>query len=125
MALRKCASCGNDLPAGATARAKFCSVTCRTRAHKAKAAPATLALVPPVPAPASEPAGTRLEALEATAARLNRLLDEADPRSAAPLNKEYRDTLRELDGLREAAAAEGRGHGTSSGTRRPFSASAI
>jgi len=32
-------------------------------------------------------------------ARLERLLDMADPRSAAPLNKEYRETLHELETL--------------------------
>ncbi len=124
MALRKCASCGTSLPAGATARAKFCSATCRKRASRVKGETPALTLVPPVqPAESPEPT-TRLEALESAAARLVRLLDESDPRSAAVLNKEYRETLRELDTLRAAATPEGE-HGRTHGNRRPFDASAI
>lgn len=122
--LRKCASCGNDLPASSTARAQFCSATCRKRASRAKAEAPALSLVP-LPASIGAPPVTRLEALEATAARLDRLLDEADPRSAAALNKEYRDTLRELESLREAADEGGRGHGPTGGNRRPFNAAAV
>lgn len=122
MALRKCAACGSDLPAGSTARAKYCSATCRKRASRSTPDAPKLTLVPPKadPAPTS-----RLAALEATAARLDRLLDEADPRSAAALNKEYRDTLRELESLRDVADEGGRGHGPTGGNRRPFNASAV
>lgn len=125
MPLRKCASCGGDLPAGATARAKFCSVTCRSRAHRAQA-DAPLALVPSQePQKTTDaPPSSRLAALEAAVARLDRLLDEADPRSAAALNKEYRDSLRELDALRAEARTEGAGDRTGS-RRRPFDAAAI
>lgn len=124
MALRKCTSCGSDLPAGSTARARFCSATCRKRASRAKGEAPTLKLVPPAqPSDQAEPA-TRLEALEATATRLDKLLDQADPRSAAALNKEYRETLRELDTLRAATAPEGENRQTRS-NRRPFDASAI
>ena len=124
MSLRKCASCGGDLPAGATSRAKFCSSTCRLRAHRAKAStPApSLALVrqsDPVEAPTSQ-----LAALESAAARLVRLLDEADPRTGAALNKEYRETLREIEALRNAAATPERGNERDR-VRRPFSAAAI
>ena len=106
MALRKCAACGSDLPAGATARAKFCSATCRQRGHRG--AEASLSIVrpdaiEPGTAPESAAPSTRLTALEDAAARLNRLLDESDPRSAAALNKEYRETLRELESLRAEA----------------------
>ena len=123
--LRKCASCGGDLPAGVTARAKFCSATCRKRASRAKAETPALKLVPPAAPPSDPGQATRLEALESAASRLNRLLDEADPRSAAALNKEYRDTLRELESLRDAADEGGRGHGPTVGNRRPFNASAV
>lgn len=131
MPLRKCASCGGDLPAGATARAKFCSTTCRSRAHRAGDAP--LSLVTPAPRESgadSQPRvltprpTSRLESLQATAERLDRLLDQADPRSAAPLNKEYRETLREIEAL-SASGQEGQGADSRSRTRRPFNASAI
>ena len=122
MPLRKCAACGGDLSAGSTARAKFCSATCRKRASRAKPDAPKLTLVPPKTDPA--PPTSRLEALEATAARLDRLLDESDPRSAAALNKEYRETLRELDALRAEEAPE-ETHGRTSGNRRSFSASAV
>lgn len=131
MPLRKCASCGGDLPAGATARAKFCSTTCRSRAHRAGDAP--LSLVTPDPRESgsdSQPRvltprlTSRLESLQATAERLDRLLDQADPRSAAPLNKEYRETLREIEAL-SASGQEGQGADRRSRTRRPFNASAI
>lgn len=131
MPLRKCASCGGDLPAGATARAKFCSTTCRSRAHRAGDAP--LSLVTPDPRESgsdSQPRvltprpTSRLESLQATAERLDRLLDQADPRSAAPLNKEYRETLREIEAL-SASGQEGQGADSRSRTRRPFNASAI
>lgn len=125
MALRKCASCGGDLAAGSTARAKFCSATCRKRASRAGADSPTLSIVPPAPPEdKSPPLISRIEALESAAARLNRLLDESDPRSAANLNKEYRETLRELDTLREAAAPKG-GHERTDGARRPFDAAAV
>ena len=124
MALRKCGSCGGDLPAGSTARAKFCSATCRKRANRAAGDLPALTLVPPS-APAESPATTsRLDALEAAASRLDRLLEESDPRSAAALNREYRETLRELDALR-AAEAPAEGHGRTGGSYRPFDASAI
>ena len=131
MPLRKCASCGGDLPAGATARAKFCSTTCRSRAHRA--GDASLSLVVPQgniqPAEAPErgtaPGSvTRLDSLRSAAERLERLLDQADPRSAAPLNKEYRETLREIETL-SASGQEGQGADSHSRTRRPFNASAI
>lgn len=126
MALRKCASCGGDLPAGSTARAKFCSVTCRSRAHRSRC-DAPLSLAPPTgptePEVSATPPG-RLEALEAAVARLDRLLDEADPRSAAPLNKEYRETLRELEALRSEARTEAVSDRAGS-RRRPFNAAAI
>ncbi len=126
MPLRKCASCGNSLPAGSTARAKFCSATCRKRASRAKEGTPKLTLVPTPPASESDPAQvSRLDALELAAARLVRLLDESDPRSAAALNKEYRETLRELDALREAAATPEGGHGRTSGNRRSFDSSAV
>lgn len=131
MPLRKCASCGGDLPAGATARAKFCSTTCRSRAHRAGDAPLSL-VVPegndrPVGGPVRESTpgtGTRLDSLRSAAERLERLLDQADPRSAAPLNKEYRETLREIETL-SASGQEGQGADSRSRTRRPFNASAI
>lgn len=125
MPLRKCASCGGDLPAGVTARAKFCSVNCRVRAHRSREKEQPLSLVRSAQAEAS-PVDTseRLSALEAAAARLNRLLDEADPRSAAPLNKEYRETLRELEALRAESRTEGRSDRTG-GRRRPFDAAAL
>ena len=131
MPLRKCASCGGELPAGATARAKYCSSTCRSRAYRAGDSP--LSLVVPE---ASEPqkvspprelaprSGGRLDSLRSAADRLERLLDEADPRSAAPLNKEYRETLREIETL-SASGQEGQGADSHSRTRRPFNASAI
>ena len=127
MALRKCAACGECLPAGATARARFCSATCRKRASRSKPTPTPLALVPPADATPDDVPMSRLDALERTAARLNRLLDESDPRSAAALNKEYRETLRELESLRDAAASTGAGgvRGGSDGHRRPFSATAL
>ena len=126
MPLRKCAACGGDLPASATARAKFCSATCRQRGHRGAEAP--LSIVRPTPEPAPEPTpeprpSGRLAALEAAVARLDRLLDEADPRSAAPLNKEYRETLRELEALRSEARTEA--PSDRSGRRRPFDAAAI
>lgn len=126
MALRKCASCGGDLPAGATARAKFCSVTCRSRAHRSREGDKPLSLVQasvPEPKAGGAPSG-RLVALEAAVARLDRLLDEADPRSAAPLNKEYRETLRELEALRSEAET-GAGSGRAGNRRRSFDAAAI
>jgi hypothetical protein len=129
MPLRKCASCGGDLPAGATARAKFCSTTCRSRAHRAGDAPLSL-----VAAPAKEqddeprtltPRSTsRLTSLQSAAERLDKLLDQADPRSASALNKEYRETLREIEAL-SASGQEGQGADSRSRTRRPFDASAI
>lgn len=130
MPLRKCASCSGDLPAGATARAKFCSTTCRSRAHRAGDAP--LSLVTPDPAPRVDSPPTvltprptsRLASLQAAAERLVRLLDEADPRSAAPLNKEYRETLREIEAL-SASGQEGQGADGNSRARRPFNTSAI
>lgn len=128
MALRKCAACGECLPAGATARARFCSATCRKRASRSKGGDTVpLALVPPADATPDDVPMSRLDALERAAARLVRLLDESDPRSAAALNKEYRETLRELESLRDAAASTGAGgvHGGSDGHRRPFSATAL
>lgn len=120
MPLRKCSSCGANLPAGATARAKFCSATCRKRASRTKGeAPATPLRLVPGSAPS-----TRRESLERAVVRLEKLLDESDPRSAAALNKEYRDTLRELESLRDVAQSEG-GRGRSEGQRRPFNAAAI
>lgn len=125
MPLRKCASCGGDLPAGATARAKFCSTTCRSRAHRAGDAP--LSLVSPetsqpptvlTPRPAS-----RLASLQAAAERLDGLLDQADPRTAAALNKEYRETLREIEAL-SASGQEGQGADRNR-ERRPFIASSV
>ena len=69
---------------------------------------------------------THREALQRAAARLERLLDMADPRSAAALNKEYRETLRELETVRaEAQASGGAGEQRGAGSRRAFSASAI
>lgn len=124
MPLRKCSACGGDLPAGVTARAKFCSATCRSRAHRAKGAEAPLALVPSARPVTTGPPSGRLAALEAAAARLDRLLDEADPRSAAPLNKEYRETLRELEVLRVESQAGGASD-RAAGRRRPFDATAI
>lgn len=129
MPLRKCAACGGDLPAGATARAKFCSTTCRSRAHRAGDAP--LSLVAPDPAPRVDSPPTvltprptsRLASLQAAAERLVRLLDEADPRSAAPLNKEYRETLREIEAL-SASGQEGQG-AERHRERRPFIASTV
>lgn len=131
MPLRKCQgpSCTNTLPAGATARAKYCSGACRERARYARAngeAPVPLAVVrdaSPEPPTVLRPS-SRLASLEAAAARLERLLDEADPRSAAPLNKEYRETLREIEAL-SASGQEGQGADSRSRTRRPFNASAI
>ena len=130
MPLRKCATCKGDLPAGATGRAKFCSTTCRTRAHKAKSkAPVPLTIVPRVESPpesaAPAPPSSRLDALESAVVRLVRLLDEADPRSAAPLNKEYRETLRELETVRAEVRASGGAGEREPGTRRAFSAAAI
>lgn len=130
MPLRTCAVCGANLPAGATARAKYCSAACRTRAYRSKPQGAPLALVPATqardePAPPPEK-GSRLEALEAAVVRLDRLLNEADPRSAAPLNKEYRETLRELEAARGEARAAEEGARDRSGRRRgSFSASAV
>lgn len=129
MPLRKCAACGGDLPAGSTARAKFCSVTCRKRANRAKDDALVLSIAPaPVDPEAvdAEVASSRLEALEASAARLVRFLEEADPRSAAPLNKEYRETLRELEAARaEAKAVEGGARERTDRRRGTFDASAI
>ena len=124
MPLRKCGSCGGDLPAGATARAQFCSATCRKRANRAAPA-APLALVTPQSTDGNlgDRPMTHLEALESAAIRLVKLLGEADPRSAAALNKEYRETLRELETLRGAKAMEG--PNAHQGTRRPFNASAV
>lgn len=125
MPLRKCGSCGGSLPAGATARARFCSATCRKRANRAGGSPTPLALVTtPEDTETDLPPMTHLEALESAAARLVTLLGEADPRSAAALNKEYRDTLRELESLRDVSQSEG-GRGRSEGQRRPFNAAAI
>lgn len=123
MPLRKCASCGANLPAGATARAKFCSATCRKRASRTKdETPATPLHLVPSSAPGAP--STRRESLERAVVRLEKLLDESDPRSAAALNKEYRDTLRELESLRDVSQSEG-GRGRSEGQRRPFNAAAI
>lgn len=132
MPLRKCESCGNNLPASATARAKFCSPTCRQRGHRGTPAPLSLvgessakaADPDPASSDAPAPSPSRLEALEAAAARLVRLLDESDPRSAAPLNKEYRETLRELDALR-AESKEASSRASRSTADRSFSASAV
>ena len=126
MPLRKCASCGDSLPAGATARAKFCSPTCRKRASRAKGETPTLTLVLPAAQIEGSPTAntSRLAALEAAAVRLDRLLDEADPRSASALNKEYRETLRELETLRGAETPKGE-HDRTDRSRRPFDASAI
>lgn len=132
MPLRKCAACGGDLPAGSTARAKYCSSTCRQRGHRGGEAP--LSLVPasaPEPEPADETPRTltprppsRLASLQAAATRLDGLLDQADPRTAAALNKEYRETLREIEAL-SASGQEGQGAGSHGRARRPFDASAI
>jgi len=124
MPLRTCAACGTNLPAGATARAKFCSPTCRQRSHRGAEAP--LSIVRADQAAPAEPVkdGSRLSALEAAVARLDRLLDESDPRSAAALNKEYRETLRELESVRSETQTEGAGV-RAGARRRPFSASAI
>ena len=126
MPLRKCAGCGGDLPAGATSRAKFCSSTCRSRGYRGSALSIVDATEPASePEPASD-VTTRLEALEEAAGVLRKLLSQSDPRSAAALSKEYRETLRELDSLR----AEQQGVGASrdggrTSERRPFNASAI
>lgn len=134
MALRKCQapSCANNLPAGATARAKYCSGACRERARYARqnGNVATLSVAtspsePDAPGSAPEVSGSRREALERAVSRLERLLDESDPRSAAPLNKEYRETLRELEALSAAEQQEGRDRDSRNRERRPFSASAI
>ena len=129
--LRKCEQCGADLPAAATARAKYCGARCRQRAYhdRKRGVPAAGRgglVVAQLPAESadSEDARTLLEKLEATAARLDRLLDLADPRTAAALNKEYRDTLRELDALREAQA-DGVTRGKQDKARRPFRLTAI
>jgi len=129
MPLRKCADCGGDLPAGATARAKFCSTTCRSRAHRAGGAPLSLVASAAEerreePRKLTPKPTSRLDSLQTAATRLERLLDEADPRSAAPLNKEYRETLREIEAL-AASGQEGQGADSHSRTRRPFNASAI
>lgn len=126
MALRKCEPCGGNLPAGATARAKFCSATCRKRASRARqsSTPSPMLKLVATPVPTPIETTSRLEALEATAARLDRLLDESDPRSAAPLNKEYRETLREIESLREVESAKGE-HGRRVDRRQQFSAGAI
>lgn len=131
MPLRKCAACPNDLPASATARAKFCSATCRTRSHRAGGSPLSLVAPDPERPVESSPPTTltprppsRLASLEAAAKRLDGLLDQADPRTAAALNKEYRETLREIEAL-SASGQEGQGAGSHSRARRPFDASAI
>lgn len=131
MALRKCAVCPNDLPAGATARAKYCSTTCRVRAHRTGGAQLSVVKAdagdpteaPADPAPGPRPS-SRLESLEAAAERLVRFLEEADPRSAAPLNKEYRETLREIEVLSASGEQGGQGGGRNR-ERRPFSPAAI
>ena len=125
MPLRKCGSCGGNLPAGATARARFCSATCRKRANRSKDEAPNLTLVtrPEDPEPDAQSIGTQIQELEASLAIVKRLLKEADPRSGAQLHKEYRDSLRELVALR-AQAREDSGARTS-GSRRPFDASAI
>ena len=125
MPLRTCAACGKSLPAGATARAKFCSATCRQRGHRGTEVP--LSIVPPQSSEAvdvTRHAGDRLSALEAAVARLDRLLDESDPRSAAALNKEYRETLRELESVRAETLTEAAGD-RAGARRRPFNAAAI
>jgi len=101
--LRKCQQCGNDLSPSATARAKYCSPRCRVRASRARSGAPALEVVRiaasvETPVVASH-SSTHREALQRAVARLERLLDMADPRSAAPLNKEYRETLRELETL--------------------------
>ena len=130
MALRKCAACDANLPASATARARYCSAKCRVYASRTKADAVPLALVTASPQPGERPVDTpapltRLQALEDAAARLVKLLNEADPRTGPALNKEYRETLRELDSLRTAAAAEAGVNERTSGHRRSFDASAI
>lgn len=130
MPLRKCAACGRDLPAGATARAKFCSATCRQRGHRSTGEAVSLSIVPtettPGPADDARVPSTRLAALEESAALLVALLKEADPRTGAALHKEYRETLRELESARaEAKAAEGGARERTGGRGRSFNASAI
>lgn len=135
MPLRKCAGCGGDLAAGSTARAKYCSPTCRQRGHRSGGA--ALALVSPA-APSTPPADgdtqgdddgkpasfDRVAALERATVRLEKLLGESDPRSAAALNKEYRETMRELDALRaETQEVGSRARRDTAG--RAFDASAI
>ena len=124
MPLRTCAACGRDLPAGATARAKYCSATCRQRGHRGAEAPLSIVRPEPAPSAPSAPPSSRLAALEAAVARLDRLLDESDPRSAAALNKEYRETLRELEAVR-AETRTGDAGDRAAGRRRPFDAAAI
>ena len=126
MPLRACAACGTNLPAGATARAKFCSATCRQRGHRGTEAPLSIVRHEATEDASDTPAkdGSRLSALEAAVARLDRLLDESDPRSAAALNKEYRETLRELESVR-AETMTGAVGDRSGARRRPFNAAAI
>src|SRR5699024_8237990 len=85
LALRKCEapSCSEDLPAGVTARAKYCSGACRERARYARqnGNVATLSVAASAPeAGTPKVVGSRREALERAASRLERLLDESDPR---------------------------------------------
>ena len=130
--LRKCEQCGADLPAGATVRAKYCGARCRQRAYhdRKRGVPAAgrrILVVAELPAesPSGEDSRSRLERLEAAAIRLDRLLDIADPRTAAALNKEYRDTLQQLEALRDAQA-DSVTHGKQDyHERRPFQLTAI
>lgn len=133
--LRSCAQCGSDLPAKATARAKFCSDACRVRAHRGRTGAPDLVVVgagalppgAPTVRPVSDstvPVG-RLAALREHEARLARLLAESDPRTAAPLSKEYRETLKEIETLVEAEGREGQHRGGSRRAGRSFDASAV
>ena len=125
MPLRRCQQCDGPLPAGSTGRAKFCSARCRVAANRAKGT-TPLTVAPDVIDTLDDPASSsRREALERAVSRLDRLLDESDPRSAAPLNKEYRETLRELEALTAAEHEEERAREGRTRERRPFSASAI
>lgn len=121
-----CEHCGGPLPAPRGTRpARFCSATCRSRAHRDRvkadrpalaavpdagpavvAAPPAPAVVQLVPPPSPPEALDHVAELRAHLVRLDALMNICPAEKAASLAKEYRETLRELAALDAAAQAE-------------------
>lgn len=95
-----CERCGVAFTRRSKAQ-RFCSATCRKMAHKQRKQDAGAgAPLPPSGLAAAVAAGRR-DALTALRDHLALALEQAAPERAAPLAKELREVLRELDALAE------------------------